>query len=196
MNSLPDSWTRRGVSEARMNYTRPEAAYLERIRTRLAELREYLGGVSLSEESHISEWFSALAKIKAIQGNINNDLSFLACLLAKRYLEKHFGLNDFDAAAKPQGAAGLDINVTVPSGKRLIAEIKTTVPYLNRINDLGAKQKESFRNDFAKLNNTAADYKFFFVTDKATFDVVKRKYSSEIPGVEIILLDLEARSNR
>jgi hypothetical protein len=86
----------------------------------------------------------------------------------------------------------LDINVLIPPGKRLIAEIKTTVPYSGVLNDLGAKQKESFRNDFDKLNNTAADYKFFLVTDKATFDVVKRKYSREIPGVEIILLDLEA----
>ena len=174
-------------------YTKLEAEYLERIRARLAGLREYLDGVSLSEESHVPEWFAALAKIKAIQGNINNDLSFLACLLAKRYLEKRFGLNNFDAAAKPQGAAGLDINVFIPSGKRLIAEMKTTVPYSGVLNDLGSKQKESFRNDFDKLTKTTADHKFFFVTDKATFEVVRRKYSMAIPGVEIILLDLEDR---
>ncbi len=174
-----------------MAYTNPEAAYLKRIRARLAELRDYLNRVSLSEDSHVSEWFAALAKIKAIQGNINNDLSFLACLLAKRFLEGRFGLNDFDAAAKSR-ASGLDIDVRVPSGKRVIAEIKTTVPYSGALNDLGSNQKQNFRNDFAKLNTTVADHKFFFVTDKATFDVVKRKYSKEIYGVEIVLLDLEA----
>src|SRR5687768_3746497 len=72
----------------RMTYTQLETVYLERIRARLADLREYLSGVTLSENSHLPEFFAALAKIKAIQGNINNDLSFLACLLAKRYLEK------------------------------------------------------------------------------------------------------------
>lgn len=45
----------------------------------------------------------------------------------------------------------------LPSGKRVIAEIKTTVPYSGAINDLGAKQKEAFRSDFAKLINTVAD---------------------------------------
>lgn len=179
-----------------MNYTKLEAKYIERIQTRLEKLRVYLNQLNLTGNSNVPQWYEALAEIKAIQGNINNDLSFLACLLAKGYLEKRFGLNNFDAAAKPQGATGLDINVLIPPGKRLIAEIKTTVPYSGVLNDLGAKQKESFRNDFDKLNNTAADYKFFFVTDKATFDVVKRKYSREIPGVEIILLDLEARGNR
>ena len=174
-----------------MNYTKLEAKYIERIQMRLEQLRVNLNQLNLTANSDVSQWYKALAEIKAIQGNINNDLSFLACLLAKNYLEKRFGLNNFDAAAKPQGAAGLDINVFIPSGKRLIAEIKTTVPYSGVLNDLGANQKESFRNDFDKLNSTPADYKFFFVTDKATFEVVKRKYSREIPGVEIILLDLE-----
>src|SRR5262249_374727 len=160
MNSLPDGWTRRGISEARMNYTNLEAKYIERIQTRLEKLRDYLNQLNLTGNSNVPQWYEALAEIKAIQGNINNDLSFLACLLAKGYLEKRFGLNNFDAAAKPQGAAGLDINVLIPPGKRLIAEIKTTVPYSGVLNDLGAKQKESFRNDFDKLNNTAADYKF------------------------------------
>jgi hypothetical protein len=174
-----------------MTYTNLEAAYLERIRARLVDLREYLGKVSLSKNSHVAHWFVALAKIKAIQGNINNDLSFLACVLAKKYLEKQFGLTNFDAGAKAQGAPGLDIDLVTPSGDRVIAEIKTTVPYSGALNDLGSNQKDKFRDDFYKLNNATADYKFFFVTDKATLEVVKRKYSREIPGVEIILLDLE-----
>ena len=173
-----------------MTYTSREAAYLEEIRVRLAELRNYFVDLNVSQIVSVQDWFMTLAKIKAIEGNMHNGLSFVGCLLAKRYLEQRFGLNDFDAAAKPQGAPGLDISVSIPPGKRLIAEIKTTVPYSGVVNDLGAKQKESFRKDFAKLNKTAADYKFFFVTDRATFDVVKRKYTREIPDVEIVLLGI------
>lgn len=87
-----------------MTYTQLEEAFLDRIRSRLSDLRAHLTGLTLSDENHVSEFFKALAKIKEIQGNINNDLSYLACFLAKRYLEARLGLTDFDAAAKPQGS--------------------------------------------------------------------------------------------
>jgi hypothetical protein len=97
-----------------MTYTPLEEAFLERIRVRLSDLRGYLAGMTLSDQNHVSDFFKALAKIKEIQGNINNDLSYLACLLANNYLEKRLGLSDFDAAAKPQGAPGLDMSVMLP----------------------------------------------------------------------------------
>lgn len=170
-----------------MGLSEPENAYLQRAQLRLAELRCYLNDVRLTEASEVWEWFTALARIKDIQGNFNNDVSFVACLLAKQYLEMHFGVT-FDAAAKPQGAAGLDIDVLTPTGERLVAEIKTIVPYKRARNDLGAAQKKSFRADFTKLNNAQAKHKILFVTDITTFEVIKLRYAKEIPGVKIVLL--------
>lgn len=134
------------------------------------------------------EWFATLARIKDVQGNFNNDLSFVACLLAKSYLKKQFGVTNFDAASKAQGAKGLDIDVVSPSGERIAGEIKTIVPYKGAKNDFGAAQKKSFRADFAKLNKAQATHKLLFVTDKASYDLVQLKYSKEIPGVQVVLL--------
>ncbi|HEV3110492.1 MAG TPA: hypothetical protein VGY99_08350 [Candidatus Binataceae bacterium] len=173
-----------------MKYTALESEYLNRIRARLVRLRAYLNQMNLNEASQTSEWYQAVAKMRSIQGNISNDLSFLACLLAKSFLNEHFGVTNFDAAAKPQGAPGLDIDVETPRGERLIAEIKTTVPYTGALNDLGAQQKSSFRKDFAKLNGAQASHKLLFVTDRATFDVLQRRYLGEIPNVRVVLLDL------
>jgi hypothetical protein len=109
--------------------------------------------------------------------------------MAKAYLIREFGeIDDFDVSAKPQGAPGLDIDIQTRAGKRIIGEIKTTVPYSGARNDLGAQQKDAFQKDFAKLNTTPADYKYFFVTDSATYNIVKRKYASQIPGVQVIHL--------
>jgi hypothetical protein len=173
-----------------MEHTGPEQAYLGRIRARMHELRSYLNGLNITDTFGTREWYAALAKVKAIQGNINNDLSFVACLLAKRYLREHYEILGFDAAAKPQGAPGLDIDVVTPRGERLIAEIKTTTPYSGAMNDLGAQQKNSFRKDFAKLNGAQATHKLLFITDRATFDIIQRRYAKEIPGVHVVLLEL------
>ncbi len=124
--------------------------------------------------------------IKQIQGNLSNDLSFVACLMAKRYLAQHHGVSDFDAAAKAQGAPGVDIDVRVTDGPRIVGEIKTTDPYLP--NDFGAQQKLKFREDFAKLNKIPADVKYLFVTEVRTYEILVKKYASEIPGVRIVLL--------
>lgn len=132
----------------------------------------------------LSSWY----RRRIIQGNTSNDLSFLACLLAKSYLSKRLEISDFDAAAKPQGATGLDIDLITADGRHVIAEIKTTIPYSEAKNDLGAQQKASFKKDFDKLNKAQADNKFFFVTDLKTYNIVKQRYAKFIPGVEIILL--------
>ena len=70
--------------------------------------------------------------------------------------------------------------------KRVIAEVKTTDPYL--IDDLGAAQKTEFRKDFKKLMHAQAEYKFFFVTEARTFAAMRKKYAREIPGVSVVLL--------
>jgi len=116
----------------------------------------------------------------------------MACLMAKAYLVKEFGeIDGFDVSAKPQGAPGLDIDVQTLKGQRIIGEIKTTVPYSGARNDLGAQQKQALMTDFSKLNKTTADYKYFFVTDSATYNIVKRKYANQIPGVQVIQLVIQ-----
>ncbi len=165
-----------------------EKAYLQRIQTHIAELRVFLNNHTLDETQDIEAWFEFLGAIRAIQGNTSNDFSFLGCMLAKRYLAARFEIGDFDAAAKPQGAPGLDLDLTTTDGKRVIGEIKTTIPYSGAKNDLGAQQKASFQKDFDKLNFAQADYKFFFVTDLKTYEVVQHRYVKLIPGVEVVLL--------
>ena len=136
--------------------------------------------------SAVAEWYGYLEAMKIITGNASNDMSFVAGLMAKDYLVRKLPMRSFDMAAKPQGASGLDIDERTLHGKRVVAEIKTTTPYGTY--DLGAQQQATFKKDFAKLNAADADHKFFFVTDKRTFDLMKRKYSVQIPGVTIVLL--------
>ncbi len=62
----------------------------------------------------------------------------------------------------------------------------STTPY--KIADLGAQQRTSFEKDFAKLNAANAELKYFFLTDKTAFAVVKHKYRSRIPNVTVVLL--------
>lgn len=168
--------------------TTQERVELSEIAERLASLRRYVEAFNLSVDDPLDAWFVGLDRMKAIQGNTSNALSFVACLMAKRYLMAHHAIAALDVAAKPQGAPGLDIDVCTEGGQRIVAEIKTTVPYSGARNDLGAQQRESFRRDFAKLRQANADVKYFFVTDDHTFEIVNRKYAAEIPGVEIVCL--------
>ena len=93
----------------------------------------------------------------------------------------------FDAAEKAQGAPGLDIDETTSKHQRVIAEIKTTHPY--KEDDLGAQQIDSFKKDAAKLKAERAEHKFFFVTDRATFEVMKkRRYRDLFEGIRVVLL--------
>lgn len=132
-------------------------------------------------------WFSYLAELKAIQGNSSNIVSFVATLLAKQYLEKCYGLTSFDAAEKPQSAPGIDIDVILPDGRRLVAELKTTNPYKPK--DFGAQQKKTIKKDFNKLAKAEVDIKLFLVTDPMTFIFIKKeKYQAMLHGVTVVLL--------
>lgn len=167
-----------------------EQKALSAIRGRLERLKDYLN----QSESPVLDatslsWQRHLVAIKEIVGNASNDMSFIACLSAKNYLCHLLPMVEYDAAAKPQGASGLDIDERTTDGKRVIGEIKTTTPFQQ--NDFGAAQVKSFRADFAKLNLTPADYKFLFVTDKRAYDILKRKYLRQIPEVDIILLNAD-----
>ena len=129
-----------------------------------------------------------MLEMRAIQGNTATDASFVACLLAKQFLEAQFGTIPFDAAAKSQNAPGLDIEFEASNGELVAAEIKTTVPCSRAKGDLGSNQKNSFKSDFDKLNGSSARHKFYFVTDRLSYSLLKGKYAQHIPGVEVHLL--------
>src|SRR3954454_15358867 len=92
--------------------------------TRLNEIRQFVCGKTPANDE-VRTWFAYLSVIKELQGNAHNDLSFLACLLAKRHLVEHHGPLTFDVSAKAQGAPGLDLDLRTPDGRRIIGEVKT-----------------------------------------------------------------------
>lgn len=170
------------------NLTENEQAYLDYILSRVDALRDHLNRTNLDLDADLGAWLTAISELRAIQGNISNDVSFLATLMVKQYLTERFPIEPFDAAEKAQGAPGLDIDITTADGKRIVGEIKTTVPYQAERRDLGAAQRSSFQKDFKKLNEAEAAHKFFFVTDPLTYEIMHERYVSEIPGVEVVLL--------
>lgn len=77
-----------------------EARFRETI-ARLKGIREFICRTRPANDD-VTTWFAYLSALRSLQGNANNDLSFLACLLAKEYLVQHHGDLAFDAAAKCQ----------------------------------------------------------------------------------------------
>lgn len=163
-----------------------EVKVLAGVRKRLRGVQRVLEGHDLSAEFvDARKCFELLKRVKDALGNSNNDVSFVATLLAKAYLaERHSGCV-FDAAAKSQSAPGLDIDVVV-GNQRIVGEIKTTYPYNE--SDFGAAQLDSFRSDFAKLAKAKARAKYLFVTEPETFDVLSKKYRQELRGVTVVSL--------
>ncbi len=163
-----------------------EKAYCSEILKRIDRLRRKLGGSSLCDQDSMSQWYDFLSSMRAIQGNLSNDISFIATLLAKEYLNRKFSVQ-FDAAEKAQGAPGIDIDLTTSKGVRIVAEIKTTVPY--KIDDFGAQQADSFKKDFAKLREADARHKFLFVSEDSAFSVLKKeKYQQYLSGITVVHL--------
>jgi hypothetical protein len=164
--------------------TRNEAAYCDLIRKKDAKLRRFLAASSLADQIDAQEWLKYLSEIKNALGNLNNDVSFIATLLVKAYLRERFGISEFDAAGKPQGASGLDIVATTHDGKAIVGEIKTTKPYQL---GFGAQQRTMMLKDLDRLAKSAADHRFMFVVDREAFEALCRKnFASRAPGIEII----------
>jgi hypothetical protein len=58
------------------NYTPGEQVYLQKIASRLTQLRDFLDNTDFEQATNVTQWFECLSRIKAIQGNLNNDISF------------------------------------------------------------------------------------------------------------------------
>jgi len=153
----------------------------------MERLRDYLDTRKVGTlADDAGEWYEWLAGVKRILGNFDNDVSFVATLMAKQFLVQRHPSLTFDVSLKPQSAPGLDIDEVTPEGVRVIAEIKTTIPYGGT--ELGAQQKSMFYKDFEKLAASDATYKYFIVTEEKAFDVVKRRYLPRLEGVTVALL--------
>jgi CobQ-like glutamine amidotransferase family enzyme len=170
--------------------TQNESEALKTTAKKLCELRDFLDSYPLDEKLDLRRLKTAVEQIQEIQGNLSNDGSLIACVLARQFLQRRFEIPAFDAAAKPQGAPGLDVDVLTSSQKRIIGEIKTTVPYERNRRDLGANQKATFIKDFEKLEGKEAHHKFFFVTNPLTHEVVSERYGNRLRdgNIELILL--------
>jgi hypothetical protein len=167
--------------------TQNEETYLAALRARIEEVAQFFEQRPLpSAGTPARGWYAYLSGLKAILGNASNALSFVATLMAKEYLCHTLPMRPFDVALKPQGAPGLDIDELTVDGRRVIAEIKTTSPY--HANDLGAQQKAAFERDLCKLARMPADHRFLFVTDRRTFEIVRRRYAQRLEGVSLVLL--------
>jgi hypothetical protein len=163
-----------------------EHTIMQDIERRLTAVRAHLASAT-PQLDNTTEWFSYLAELKTIQGNFSNDVSFVATLLAKQYLARCYGLNSFDAAEKSQNATGIDIDVRLLDGRRLVAELKTTDPCKPK--DFGAQQRKSIKKDFVKLAKAQAHIKLFLLTDPLAFGFMKKeKYQSMVQGVTVVLL--------
>lgn len=166
--------------------TDKERGELDQIGRRIGLLQQYLSTWDLNSSLECDEWMKRLLEIRRIQGNTNTGASFVASLLAKQFLANRFGFAPFDATEKRQAANGLDIDFKTPDGKRVIGEIKTTVPYKGE--KLGGNQETAIRKDFARLAEESASFKFFFVTDPMALEIVQSCYGVESSEIEIVLL--------
>jgi hypothetical protein len=166
-----------------VNYSENEARYLELLNAKDLRIREFLDNSKLAAED-VAQQLLHFRTLKAAIGNLGNDLSFLASMLAVNFLRTKHGPLTFDAGLKPQGAAGLDIDLTAIVGTRIIGEIKTTTPYQP---GFGANQMKEVLKDLDRLNSTVADFRYFFVADDEAYDAMtRRKFAERGSGIMVV----------
>jgi hypothetical protein len=173
-----------GLLQHNVHLSPRESVSCDRIRHKEKGLREFLSKNNLLEPMGAHQWLGYLTEIKDILGNINNDIGFIATLLVKAYLERRFGVTNFDASGKPQGASGIDIQAVSSDGKAVAGELKTTKPYQP---GFGAQQRAMILKDLARLAASAADHRFMFVTDAEAYRTLcGSSFASRAPGVELV----------
>lgn len=168
-----------------MLMTSSEEVRLQQIADRLAAMRDHLVESIPQERADAVDWLECLVGLRELQGNHGNDASFVAKLLAKQYFAERFPLARFGATDCKEGGRGHDIDFVLPSGERVIGEVKTTIPCDG--NRLGGNQSTELRKDFRKLRDTDAQYKFLFLTCRRTHEIALT-HQDELPGVEVIML--------
>ena len=167
-------------------FTPAEETLRQTILAKDAALRLYLERNSILSSGDAAHWLHYLATLKNLLGNFNNDVAFVATLLVKAYLAERFKVTNFDAAGKPQGASGIDIEAISADGKIIVGELKTTRPYQP---NFGAAQRANILKDLVRLANSTADHRFMFVIDDDAFRALCTKgFATRAPGVEVVEL--------
>jgi hypothetical protein len=137
--------------------TAAEKDYLERTLKSLESLKHFLCTEFCSPDTSSPwEFYSYLAKAKRILGNLNLGMSFAGNLMAKHYLTIKLPMIAFDAAQKPQGAPGLDIDVRTVDGQRVVAEVKTTDPYLIQDSGFGRSSENRIQERLRKAEKCSS----------------------------------------
>lgn len=173
---------------ANTELTSNERATIELLREKLCKMSALLVEEGIPQGYDANAWYLFLSRLREISGNTSTDASFISCLLAKQYLAARFNV-DLDVAGKSQSANGFDIDIFDSANRRIVAEIKTTVPLRKKDRFFGSQQYESIKKDFAKLHSVACAKKFFFVTDRAAFDALKsHSHKFKPDSVTIVLL--------
>jgi len=169
-----------------MELTQEEMKMLEKVKDKFLKLNDLLNNSEYNVSIDLYEQYIYLNEFKRIMGNYNNDLSYIACLMVKQYLLKKHNFSHLDMSIKKQATSGLDIDEITLENERCIAEIKTTFPFEK--NDFGGNQKTRFRDDFKKLKENDAKFKYMFVVEEKSFNILKKKYISELVGITTVLL--------
>lgn len=153
---------------------------LKSINNKTKKLIEFLDNHSIQLDSeNVSNVIQNFLELKNILGNLDMDIHFLAAHLANSFLKKEHQ-KSIDLS-KPVGSSGLDVELP-----EIVGEIKTTRPYCEK--DFGAKQKETIRKDLDRLENSDKKFKYFFVIDTKTEQILKEKYRKDYPSVKIVNL--------
>lgn len=169
--------------------TDDEKSELEKTMEKLNSIRSFLNGVKTENRDGIDvyEAFNEYKRFKEKVSNYNSDMAYISCLMAKEWLINKFGGKIDDVSKKPQAANGFDIDINMDAG-RIIAEIKNTVP-CKKDGGFGAQQMKSINHDLDKLKGETAKYKFFFVTDLRSYEILNgENYNCKIENIELVLL--------
>lgn len=169
--------------------TKNEEFVLNKSMEKLVEARSFLRNINnIGDAIDVYEIFDKYKNFKEKISNYNNDMAYISCLMAKKWLIKKIGseIKDvLDVSEKSQSARGFDIEIEKYD---IIGEIKNTVP-CTKNKDFGAQQIKSIENDLNKLRNGKADHKFFFVTNPRSYEILNsEKYKDKIKGIELVLL--------
>jgi len=165
-----------------------EQRALDALNRKLHALRDILPVEGAGEPAELDAVAGNFERLRRALGNLDNDVSLLACLRAKRQLARLHGALECDVSTKHQNAAGVDIETRTPAGDTILAEVKTMRP-VGPGGDFGANQAKQVRQDLERLRRSEARYKYFCVTDPMAVDALRRpRYASDVAGVTVLLV--------
>lgn len=168
------------------NFWENQKQYMETMAKEFDSLKSFL---NLAQEKTgdvlgVNEFWKKYNSVKEALGNFNNDMTSIACLMAKEWLFQNNlisceCMSKTDILESSVNAGGFDIDIINEDNQRIIGEVKTTSFYKK---DFGAMQKKGIIKDLVGLekgakekekNHISPKYKFMFVTDSKVFERIR-----------------------